>query len=102
MGDPLTQLPVNDSEPTQVENQFVDILFKEKLSTAQKILHGTRDVLLLGLLFLVISLPQLDTILHKFFPSTVDSPYMLLFIRTLLFMLVYFIVKNLYLAKLPN
>lgn len=101
-GDSLETLPVDQTEPTEAEKQLVNSLFKEKVSTVNRFLNGIRDVLLLGLLFLLVCLPQTGEIIQKFCPSTCSSVYMLLLVRTLVFMLLYFIVKNLYLARMQK
>ena len=97
--DPIDALPTDKTEPSHTEIQIVDTLFKQKQSTVQKLLAGTQDVLLVGLLFILFSLPQFDEIIKKMFPATTTSFYILLFVKTLIVMCLYFICKNMYLVR---
>jgi hypothetical protein len=97
--DPLDTLPTDKTIPTHSEIQIVDTLFKENHSTIQKIFNGTKDVFIFSGLFLLLSLPQIDDIIIKFVPSASTSPYMLLFAKTVVFAILYFLVKNWYLVR---
>lgn len=97
--DSIDSLPVDKTEPTHPELQIVETLFKHQHTTIQKLLIGIQDILLLGLLFVLFSFPQLDEMITKLFPSSSKSPYILIGIRTIGFMLSYFILKNLYLVR---
>jgi hypothetical protein len=96
--DNIDSLPTDQLMPTHDEIQLVDTLFQKQHTFVQRILLHTQDVLLIGFLFIIFSLPQVDIILRRFIPST-ESPYILLFVKALLFMFVYFILKNLYLVR---
>jgi hypothetical protein len=97
--DIIDNLPTDRDLPSHQEIQILDSLFKEKYDTMTKILSGTKDVIIIGLVFLIFNLPQIDEIIKKFFPASVNSVYILVGIRVFLFMLCYFIIKNLYLVK---
>lgn len=99
--DSIHTLPTDKSELTQPEMQIVEMLFKHQHTTIQKLLVGTQDVLLVGLLFVLFLFPQLDEFITKIFPSSSKSPYILLGIKTAGFMLSYFILKNIYLVRKP-
>lgn len=97
-GDSIDVLPVDQSIPTSDEVQIMKKFFTEKSSTLKNILTNLKDVLLIGLLFILFSLPQLSPLIVRFIPSA-KSEYILILIKAAFFMLVYFIVKNWYLAK---
>ena len=99
--DSIHSLPTDKSELTHPEIQIVETLFKHQHTTIQKLLIGTQDVLLVGLLFILFLFPQLDEFITKVFPASSKSPYILLGIKTAGFMLSYFIFKNLYLVRKP-
>ena len=99
LSDPIDSLPTDQTLPSHSEVQIVDALFKQKQSTMNKILSETKDVLFVGFLFIIFSLPQLDDLIRKLVPSASTSPYILLLIKTLAFMGIYFLVKNLYLVR---
>lgn len=97
-GDLIDQLPSDQTVPSHNEIQIVDTLFKQK-STVDTILVHVKDILIIGLLFVIFSLPQIDNLLQRFITVTQKSPYILIGIKALLFMAVYFLLKNLYLAR---
>ena len=98
-GDVLSSLPVDETVPNHNEIQVLETLFKEKHSGISRILENTKDVLIVGILFIFFSLDQVDEIIHKIFPSSKNSPYITLGIKTLAFMLLYFVIKNWYLSR---
>jgi len=100
--DIIDSLPTDQNNPTHSEIQIVDQLFKQKHSTVQKILQGTKDVLIIGFIFILFSVPQFDELLKKIVPSTQTSPYILVIVKAILFSFMYFLVKNLYLVKKRN
>lgn len=100
--DSIDALPTDQNNPTHTEIQIVEQLFKQKHNTIQKFLGGTKDVLVVGFIFLLFSLPQFDELLKKVLPSTEKSPYILVAIKAVLFAFVYFLVKNIYLVRKRN
>lgn len=100
-GDVLASLPVDETVPNHNEIQILETLFKEKHSGISRILENTKDVLIVGILFIFFSLSQVDEIIHKIFPSAKNSPYITLGIKALGFMLLYFVLKNWYLCRKP-
>lgn len=97
-GDDINLLPVDENPPSHEEIEIVEKFFKQKMTTFQKIMSHTKDVLIVGILFILFSLTQIDDIIVKFIPSA-QSPYILLLIKAGFFMLVYFILKNWYLSR---
>uniref|UniRef100_A0A6C0EKH5 Uncharacterized protein n=1 Tax=viral metagenome TaxID=1070528 RepID=A0A6C0EKH5_9ZZZZ len=98
-GDVIDDLPTDQTVPSSNEMQILDTLFRQKQGTAQHILRHSRDVLIVGLLFLAFSLPQSDQLIVKLVPATGTSPYILILIKCFAFMLLYFILKNWYLGR---
>lgn len=99
LGDMIDQLPADTSVPSHNEIILVDQLFQQKKNLFDKILHSTKDILILGGLFIIFSLPFIDNLLQKFIPITSTSPYILVGVKALLFVFSYFIINNLYLAR---
>jgi len=97
-GDNIGALPTDETVPSHNEIQMVETLFKQKHTTMQKLLSGTKEFVLLLILFIVFSVPQLDGLLSKIV-SFGESPYMLIAIKGVLFVITYFIIKNLYLVR---
>jgi len=100
--DNIDTLPTDQNMPSHNEIQIVERLFKQKHTTVQKILGGTKDVLVVGVLFVLFSLPQFDELVKRFFPSVEKSQYIFIFVKAVLFAVVYFVVKNLYLVRKQN
>jgi hypothetical protein len=100
--DNIDALPTDQNNPSHTEIQIVDTLFKQKHNTVQKLLSGTKDVLVVGFIFLLFSLPQFDELLKKLIPATEKSPYILVGVKAVLFAFAYFLVKNLYLVRKRN
>jgi hypothetical protein len=100
--DSIDTLPTDQNNPSHAEIQIVDSLFKQKHNTVQKLLGGTKDVLIVGFIFLLFSLPQFDDLVKKFIPTTEKSPYILVGVKAVLFAFVYFLVKNLNLVRKRN
>lgn len=99
MGDIIEQLPSDQTIPSHNEIRIVDTLFKEQKSIIDTILMNTKDLIVLGILFIIFSLPQVDALIEQFFNSTSTSPYILIGVKTLLFIISYFILQNLHLVK---
>ena len=100
--DLIKNLPTDKVQPSSDEIQMMDILFKNTASTSNGInnlLKELKDVLTLGILFILFSIPQIDTLLNKFIPVTMTSPYILILIKTGIIMVLYWIIKHFYLMK---
>jgi hypothetical protein len=102
IGDSIYQLPSDTSVPSHNEIRIVDQFFQQKKSVFDHILRNTKDMIILGALFIVFSLPFIDNIVKKFVTITSNSPYILIGVKTLLFVFAYFIIKNIYLVRKNN
>lgn len=99
MADPINALPTDQNPPSPGEVQLLDTLFKKQQTTVQKILSETKDVMLVGILFCIFSVPGIDSVISKIVPSVTTSVYISIGIRALCVMLVYFLIKNMYLVR---
>jgi hypothetical protein len=99
IGDLINQLPVDDTTLSHNEIRIVDQLFHQKKGIFDNILSKTKDFVILGLLYVVFSLPFVDELIKKCVTMTGTSTYILIAIKALLFVFSYFIINNLYLAK---
>ena len=98
-GDPIAKLPVDQSQPTNNELQIVNSLFTKHKSTMDTIVEEAKDSLIIGLLFIVFSLPLLDNLLKRILPMTEKSPYVLVAIKALAVMALYWLIKHFYLSR---
>lgn len=98
MADSIDKLPVDDTPVDQFEMTTLNAYFKPEV--ANKILSlTTREVLIAGSVFAVISLPVIDNLFTRFFPITKNSVYFNILLKTIAFIIVLFVVSNLALAK---
>jgi hypothetical protein len=97
--DLIDNLPTDETDLDKSDLQVINSLFKENKSNVQKFLDESKDMIIVGILFMIFTLPILDSYIIKFFPSSSTSPYILLGIKCILVMASYFILKNLYLVR---
>ena len=101
MGDNIKQLPVNKTPPTSNEIHLAQNLFAEPphRNTMSIIFEEGKEAIVTGFLFIIFSLPQLDNLFHKSRPVTSKSIYLLLFLKGLLFIMIWWVIKYFYLAR---
>ena len=98
-GDPIAQLPVDRDPPSDAEVQIIDTLFRQNQSTMDIIAVEMKDSLLVTMLVVLVSLPQIVAIINKFIPVTVNSPYILILIQGLITGVLFWLVKHFYLSR---
>lgn len=101
-GDVIEDLPVDNSQPKHDELRIVNTLFKEHEGTMTKIGRELKDLVIIGLLFILFSLPQVDGLIKRVFPPAVNSVYILVGVKTLIVMALFWIIKYFYLSKKSN
>lgn len=94
MADSVQTLPLSQSPLSPSETAILDTLFPAKYSMWQQIFLGTKDVVAVAMLFALMSLPGIDDLVQKFVPVTKDAPYLIIIVKSVLFALGYFIIKN--------
>lgn len=97
--DNIDSLPIDQNPPGNDEIHIIETLFKENGTKVNIILEKCKDILLIGLLFILFSIPEINLLIQKYFPATATSEYILIFVKSILFMFVYFIIKNMYLVR---
>jgi hypothetical protein len=99
MSDNIANLPVDEGQVSPQEVHLVNTFFKENQSKLQSIYSELKETIVAGVLFAIISLPPINGLIQTFVPITEKSPYLLLGIKALLFMIVLYGIKNLYLVR---
>jgi len=103
MGDDINMLPVDKNPPSVNEIHLVNSLFTEQNKNIIKtILVEGKDAFLVGILFVLLSLPQVDELLFKLIPSTKNSIYILLGIKAIFIALLWWVIKYFYLSRGKN
>ena len=98
--DLIKDLPTDKVQPSPDELQMMDILFKNANTPGMNnIFKEIKDSLIVGILFILLSIPQIDTLLNKFIPITQTSPYILILIKAVFIMALYWLIRHFYLAR---
>jgi hypothetical protein len=97
--DHINQLPDDQTQPSHNEIMIVNSLFKEHGNTMNVIFKEIQDSLIIGLLFIVFSLPQIDEIIKKTLPMADKSIYILLFVKAILVSALFWLIKHFYLSR---
>jgi hypothetical protein len=90
MEDDIKNLPTDNIPVSESDSQLVSQFFTTK--NGIKVLSELTDVLLAGILFVILSLPQVSDLITKF--VTYKSPYVVLGIKVLVFMVTFYVLKN--------
>jgi hypothetical protein len=99
VGDPIAQLPIDQTPLTPSEIQIIDTLFKKHPSTMEIIGNESRDVILVAILVIVCLLPQLNSLIYKVFSTTENSPYILMLAKGVVAAVLYWLIKHFYLGR---
>jgi hypothetical protein len=97
--DLVNELQSDDQPLNQTEEQFMNTFFKEKPTMLKRVLAETKDVVLVGALFVLVNIPGVESLIIRFFPLAGGSTYIMLCLKAILLMLLYFILKNFYLSR---
>lgn len=98
-GDPLHNLPVDQTPPTTNEIQIVDKLFKNHQNALEKIMKEASDSFIVMILFVFISLPQISEIIERLVPSTKNSVYISVALKALIAGVLFWLIKHFYLSR---
>ncbi len=99
MGDFIQNLPTDQSIPNHEELAIVENLFKNHKKTMGNVLYEFRDSIIAGLLFILFSVPQIDQLFHKIVPITEKSFIILLIIKTIIFIVLLYVIINFAFSK---
>jgi hypothetical protein len=98
-GDDISKLKIDKIPPTQFENDFINNLFEEKKPIVSVLFSEFKNLIILGVLYIVLSLKKVDTVIYKMLPMTATSEYALIIAKAVLLMVFYWIFKHFYLSK---
>jgi hypothetical protein len=97
--DLLSSLPTDKSPPTNDEIQAINLIFKQNKTSIGVIFSELKESLLVGILFILFCIPQIDDLIKRFIPITQNSVYILILLKSILVMCLFWILKHFYLAK---
>jgi len=101
-GDPIFQLPVDQTPPLPNELHIVDTLFKKHRKTMDVIFEEAKYSIFVALLVMIACLPNVDLIINKMLPATQNVLYFSLLAKGVVAGIIYWIVKHFYLSQKPN
>ena len=100
MADLLRSLPVDETPLNHDEIHILQTLFKDENSRdLSTIFIELKDAVIGGVLFATLSSNKIDTIIHRFAPSTKNSHIIMICIKTLIFIGLFWVIVNFALAK---
>lgn len=97
--DIIGELPIDQSVPSHNEINMVNTLFKQNKSIIYNILDEIKSSILIGILFIIFSLPQIDEFIKKIIPAYAGSMYILLIVKAVILVIIFYLINNLYLMK---
>jgi hypothetical protein len=99
ISDNLNLLPTDKNIPNKDSIHMANMIFGEQKSISDKIINEGKDMFLVGLLFIIFSLPQIDEMIKKFINVANNSEYILVAIKAIAVMILYWLIKNYYLSR---
>lgn len=98
VGEPLQNLPTNDTEPTNDELMILEKLFKNKQGT-KIIFNELKDTFLVGILFILFSTSYIDDIIFKVYPGARNSKYITFIVKIAIIMILFWVINNFALSR---
>lgn len=93
MGDSLQTLPTDQQPMDPHEQHLLNTIFKEETSSITNLFQELRLPIIVGVLFLILSLPQWNNLLQSVIPYTNKSQSSLIVFKTFVFIIVVFILS---------
>lgn len=99
--DMIANLPIDKSIPTESELMMLNTLFKEKekKSVVRSVVNEAYEPFFVGILFVLLSIPQLDDLIKTNIQITQNSIYFLLLFKMFIIMILFWIIKHFHLCK---
>lgn len=98
-GDNLESLPVDQQQPSENELEMINKLFKSNKSVIGKVAGEFKELVIVGILFLLFSSSLFDSTIKKLIPATENNQYIFIGVKLLLLMIFYWVIKNFGLIK---
>lgn len=99
MGDYLKTLPTDSTVATVNELNVINSLFVQQKKTLKTIFVGVKDIIIAGILFFILTLPFINNLIGGCINFVNTSPLVMSIVKTLIFMVLFFFVQNIMLAK---
>ena len=97
--DIISQLPTDKILPSDNELRILNSLFVEKKSAMKNIFDEAYEPFIVGIIFVIFSIPQIDDLIKSAIPVSNNSMYFLLLIKIVAVMILFWLVKYFHLCK---
>lgn len=97
--DVISQLPTDKILPSDNELKILNSLFVEKKSAMKNIFDEAYEPFIVGIIFVIFSIPQIDDFIKSNIPVSNNSIYFLLLIKMVAVMVLFWVVKYFHLCK---
>ena len=96
MADMIVNLPVDDTPEIPEDTKLLEtfVMLEQQKENATRIFASTREILVATGLFLLLSIPPIDSLVAKIYPSSADSVYYRILIKGLIFLILLFVINN--------
>lgn len=98
-GEMIDTLPTDNTTYTKSQLEIANLLFKENESTMDAVASEIKDALVISILFVIFSLNQIDELVHKIIPSSRSSYAILMGIKCICVVIIFYFVKNFQLSR---
>ena len=100
-GELIESLPTDDTAYTKEQLEMAKILFKENEGNMNVLATELKDSLVICILFIIFSLRQTDELVKKIIPASQNSYIILMGIKCVGLVILFYIVKNFHLSRKP-
>lgn len=98
-GDPINQLPTDKNQPSIGEAKIINSLFEKNYTTLELMFEELKDSVIFAILFIIISLPQIDNMIYSVAPITKNSSYFMLGLKAIIIVALHWLIKHYYLSQ---
>ncbi len=104
MADKISNLPVDDSPVIPEDAALINtyMMLDSKKEVVHQAFGTNKDILICTLIFFLFSLPSFDTLLGTVYPPAAENTFYRIVIKSLLFLIIIFIVNNLTYIRKPS
>lgn len=88
----ISDLPADSSKPTEKELTILQTLFKNP-NVKSQVKSEFKGVLIATIIFAIVAMKPTTRLIKKFVPKT-DNPFVMLFVKSLLFFTVFYVTKK--------
>ena len=97
-GDLIQNLPVEKTQYTENQMKIANMVFKEHKNVLNTIASELRDGIIISILFILFSSPQLDAFILKTIPNA-NNIFIMYGIKCTLIIVLFYIFKNFHLSR---